>query len=76
MSKTIEDYTEKRLEEFDEIKKGFLAVRQGEWWASDEDFIKSFITETIQQVVAEEKEKYKNKIIASLDKPLKEGSKR
>ena len=70
------DYTEKRLEEFDEMKKGFLAVRQGEWWASDEDFVKSFITETIQQVVAEEKEKYKNKIIASLDKPLKEGSKR
>lgn len=33
---------------FDEMKKDFLAVQQGEWWATDEDYIKSFLTEQIK----------------------------
>lgn len=39
-------------EKFDEMKKGFLAVKHNEWWASDEDFIKDFIsTEIIKKIL-------------------------
>lgn len=43
-------------EKFDEMKKGFLAVKHNEWWASDEDFIKDFIsTEIIKKIIEDSK---------------------
>lgn len=54
---------EKWEKEFDELKKGFLSTVNGEWWASDEDFIKDFISRTIATAVSnrekeEKEEKY------------------
>lgn len=48
--------------EFDEMKKDFIAVKQGEWWESDEDYIKSFIHKLLQEKGEE--------IIKELDKEL------
>ena len=46
--------------EFDEMKSGFLAVKNDEWWGSDEDDIKDFVHSIRQhdlQVIKEWAEK-------------------
>ena len=37
------------LEEFDEMKKSFISVRLGQWWSTDEDYIKQFILRKLQE---------------------------
>lgn len=42
-------------ERFEEKKKDFIAVKKGEWWSSDEDFILSFIQSEIDLAKEEER---------------------
>jgi hypothetical protein len=50
----MEINTQNWEEEWKAIKANFLAVKNNEWWASDEDYIKSFIKSQI--TLAEERE--------------------
>lgn len=36
-------------EEWEKVKANLIAVAKGEWWASDEDYIKAFIYKVLQQ---------------------------
>ena len=44
--------------EWEALKKNFIAVQQNEWWSSDEDFIKSFISQKLK----EQEERHKREI--------------
>jgi hypothetical protein len=39
--------SESWVEQWEKLKADFIAVKQNEWWSSDEDFILSFIKNTI-----------------------------
>lgn len=55
-------------ERFDEMKKGFFAVKQNEWWSSDEDYIKSFIQSEIDIAKAEERRAVVESVTNEFDK--------
>ena len=65
----IQEFIKAKEKEFDELKKSFSAVKEDEWWASDEDHIKHFLSHSLLEYNEKIKEMVRNKKATCLGNP-------